>query len=326
MLRQLHRPEIEGLLDAGEFLALGHKAVVNPLKQPGHRVEHVGFDLLQGTNDLPQVAHIVYPHPLVLKVVVDTPLIHVTEGQEADHPVLLPQVVHFHMCAEVGNQVAVRKHHPLGHPCGSGGIDNGGQIFRIHGSHHLFQARLQGLPILLPGSHDLLIMTASRHLLKGKNLLERRNPVRHRLELLIQFGIPDNQEMRLGMLQNITVLLLPDGRVNGHMHRPCHRQAHVGKIPLRTIVGHRGHLVPLANPHGQKPQGKTTRMTHILLRGIGVPFRPLLPPQGVRTRKLTDDAVQDVKRAGYFFAHCHIILVYFFFLECKYRDYPPQLK
>ncbi len=188
----MHRPEIEHLLNPLQLLPLGHKTVVHPFEQPRHRVENMRLDLFQGSDDLSQVTHIINAHPLVLEMVIDAPLIDMTQGQEADHPVFPAQMVHFRMRREIGDQIAVRKHHPFGHPRGSGGINNGRQIFRLYFSHDLLQPGFQRLPVLVPCGHDLPVIRAPRHLLKGIDLLQRRNPVHHRLELFVEFGIAHN--------------------------------------------------------------------------------------------------------------------------------------
>ncbi len=104
---EIQRPEINRFFEARQLSPLGHKTVVDLFKQTGHRIEHVGLHLLYGADNLGQVSHVVYAHPLVLEMVIHAPFIDMAEGQETDDPVLIAEVVHFGMRCEIRHQVPV---------------------------------------------------------------------------------------------------------------------------------------------------------------------------------------------------------------------------
>ena len=67
--------------------------------------------------------------------------------------------------------IGVAQHHTLWPACGSGGIDNGGQIFRFYHPAHIFHFLLGGII----GSHiqDLTPVWGTFHIVKSKNSLQR---------------------------------------------------------------------------------------------------------------------------------------------------------
>ena len=83
---------------------------------------------------------------------------------------------------------------------------------------------------------------------------------------LVETGIRNHDPAYLGMLQNISVILVGDRRIQGDVHAAHLQHAQIQKIPFGSVVGYGGDTVTGLQAYGQQSQGNLVNFIQRLRR------------------------------------------------------------
>src|SRR5664279_782191 len=175
----------------------------------------------------------------------------------------------------------MRKHYSLGKTCRSGCVYYCGHVRRIYccpGFHQIFPE---------PGSHffpdgyDLCKMLCSRNRIKSIYIRDCRSLISNRLNFIIKGFVGYKYKFWFRMVQDKCILFTTDCRVYWNTNCTNLTYSKVGKIPLRSVIGDDGNLIPFF--YSKREQGITYPVTkvNILRYGIHFPFTIFLARQYV---------------------------------------------
>ena len=240
---------------AGHLLAFAEDLVVYLLDEARHAGHHVGAYLLA------VVAHLGYAlgvgdgeaEPLV--EVAHHALVDVAHGEPREGlcPGLSRAFLDF---LHVHDEAAVGEHRAFGHAGGARSVDHGADV--VDG-----QRVLDGLQLLLGvgvlgfvAAANLVDVVHGLHVLHGHygaEVLQLRELLAYVADLLVQGGGLHHEQAHLGVVEDVLVVLLADGGVDGQQHGAGLLHAEVDIVPLGAACGDEAYVLALL--HAQMQQG-----------------------------------------------------------------------
>ena len=204
--------------------------------------------------------------------VVAYPFIYMAQRQEAQDASTRVVGVHHRHRMGVDDHALVTQHHPFGLARGTRGVNQRADVLR---RGVLFDFLDDRFPLFDVGAADfqqLAEIAAAFDLCNGENLRLLLYVGDGRLHPSVNLLHPDDDDLRIAVVQDVTVVVFVEGGIHRHVDAARHRDAHVQEVPFRTVLHDGGYLVAFLQAHLQQCGGDGVGMFYIFVDGVFAPM------------------------------------------------------
>ena len=239
-MSQVQRPVEDLGFQAFLFLSRLDDLLVHLLKHARHGGHHRGMDLFQVGGDGGQALCVVDRHAKELIEVDQHTLVGVADGEEAEGD-LGPLRRGVLQVIELMHDVSVGEHDALRGSRGAGGVEDRGAVGGTDGVHALLDFFLVGM--LRAQGDQLLEVRIFLAVDEGVEVFKFGDLGADLLDLVHDDSAFHDDHPGIAVVEDVTVVLLADGGVDGHSDAADHHDGHVEDVPLRTVAADERHLV-----------------------------------------------------------------------------------
>jgi hypothetical protein len=206
----------------------------------------------------------------------------------------------------VGGDVAVGEGNAFRLACGSGGVDEGGQIAGLNGTNKRVEHRVALCAACVCIGEQLAhgdgsVRGGRVHYYDGL----KRSLRAYRLKLVELLASGDEGDAAIGVANLLGDLLASQSGIKRHVCRANGQHSEVGDCPLPAILADEGDAVALLRAEAQQCRSQRTNSLIHLLRGDRVPLAEfVLPQDGTRISRRGDANEDVVDRGDLRRSHC----------------------
>ena len=215
---QTERPEKDTVTYPLQRFSLTIDTVIHLLNEAGDGGHHVRTGVLHVFHHLGNAFGIPSLVTHILVQVIHHPLIHMAQREEAHRTgeMGFGGVLH---AIEAGKNILMAKHYTFWEAGGAAGVNHRGDIARLDGIFQFFQ--LSGIGMRPALGHQFLkgaggivwvMLVYQAHALQGRQIGQ------YSLDLAQHILILKHQILHFAIAQDVAVVVLTDGRIDGHQH------------------------------------------------------------------------------------------------------------
>jgi len=205
-------PVIDIALYKRQLLTGQVQFIVDLFEQAGNRRHHGRIHLFNIVGYGSQTLGIIHRHAQELIQVHQHPFVSMAQRQEAQRG-LAPGGGRRFQIFDLTYNVTVRKHHSFGITGGARSVNNGG---KITGFYRIFQCLQFFRHLMLATQLNQLIqkLIIAIGFVEHENRFQRFHIGQYRLQFTTQILSFDENHFHLGMVKNVTIILLTNGGIN----------------------------------------------------------------------------------------------------------------